>query len=60
MTDKNTPQTPQEPRRGPRTWEEVLAPSYTSEPASERSQRLSKPRWLQREQAKDLTGQVRS
>ena len=58
MTDKNTPQKPQEPRRGPRTWEEVLAPSYTSEPASERSQRLQRPRWLDRA-AKDLTGDLK-
>ena len=57
-TDTDTYQTPQEPRTEPRRWEEVLAPSYTSEPASERSQRLQRPRWLDRA-AKDLTGDLK-
>ena len=58
MTEQKSPQSPQELRREPRRWEEVLAPSYTSEPASERSQRLPRPRWLDRA-AKDMTGSLK-
>lgn len=53
---------PQEPQEGLRRWEDILFPSYVSEPVSGRSQRLQAPRWLQRQQeqntGKDLTGYI--
>lgn len=60
--DRAASERPQDALEGRRRWEDVLFPSYRSEPASGRSQRLQRPRWLDRGEdavTKDLTGQVR-
>ena len=53
------PERPQEPRRASERWIDVLAPPFSIRQPSKPSDAPRKPRWLERAQAKDLTGQVR-